>query len=84
MERRADKTKSRYSHTLGESLRIVTVSFVSVCYTCWVVVRRTLKVIYWPISYKRVQLLWDFNLSLNPIMCKRVFLCTIVVFVLSQ
>ena len=27
-ERRADKTKSRYSHTLGESLHVATVSFV--------------------------------------------------------
>ena len=73
MERGADKTKSRYSHILGESLHIVTVSFVSVCYTCWVIVRWTLKVIYWLISYKRGQL-WDFNPSLNPIMCKRVFM----------
>ena len=26
-ERRADKTKSRYSHTWGESLHVVTVTF---------------------------------------------------------
>ena len=37
-KRRADKRKSRYSHTWGESLHVVTVTFVLVCYTCWVVV----------------------------------------------